>query len=195
MDTAPHQGWGNIVVADASAPSGDQLTITELFSGVSYNRSATTMRTTGACTWRCLAHAIMYLTRCLVTFLRSHCWRERVGSANLHVLVSDAWLLRALLAVCAARCDAKGYSCRSGVLYDSTRQQLHLLHTSRMPRFSLTLALPNDFHRVVHAVPLKQLLQLLATHCRRRALLRLWRAIARGRHLHSVVARHRPLTH
>jgi len=48
VDTAPHQGWGNIVVADASAPSGDQLTITELFSGVSYNRSATTMRTTGA---------------------------------------------------------------------------------------------------------------------------------------------------
>ena len=36
-----------MVVADASAPSGDQVTLTELFSGVSYNRSATAMRTTG----------------------------------------------------------------------------------------------------------------------------------------------------
>jgi hypothetical protein len=41
------EGWGNVVVPDASAPSGDNLTITELFSGIQYVRSASQMRTTG----------------------------------------------------------------------------------------------------------------------------------------------------
>jgi hypothetical protein len=40
-------GWGNVVVADATAPSGDTLTITELITGVQYERSASQMRTTG----------------------------------------------------------------------------------------------------------------------------------------------------
>ncbi len=39
--------WGNVVVPDASAPTGDTITITELFSDVQYERSANTMRTTG----------------------------------------------------------------------------------------------------------------------------------------------------
>lgn len=43
------QGWGQIVVPDASAPAGQNLTLTELFTGVEYNRSATKMRTSGSC--------------------------------------------------------------------------------------------------------------------------------------------------
>ena len=41
------EGWGNVVVADAEAPSGDSLTITELITDVQYVRSASQMRTTG----------------------------------------------------------------------------------------------------------------------------------------------------